>query len=281
MRNFIKKINTALSSEYAKDEIRFLTILLLEKRAHIERNIYYCDKDIKIPDTISKQLESDIERLKNREPWQYITGECEFYGLNFYVNKNVLIPRPETEELTDIIIKKAAGRPRILDIGTGSGAIAVSLAKNIHDSEVYAWDISEKALETAKRNAKRNNCKVIFSQTDILKYDPENKFSNYFDLIVSNPPYVCNEEKKEMEKNVLDYEPHTALFVNDMAPLIFYEKISGISKKILKDKGKIFFEINSRFGKETTAIIKNYGYENVELIQDISGKDRFIKATLK
>jgi release factor glutamine methyltransferase len=259
-----------------------------------------------------KQLlhwESILSDLKKQKPIQYILGETEFYGLPFLVNENTLIPRPETEELVELIIKqnskseippepkvngaKLNSKLKILDIGTGSGCIAISLVKNISNVEVYAIDISEEALETAKKNAQINQVEIHFIQADILKinnleqlptsnpkletHNP--KLETQFDIIVSNPPYVRNLEKQEINPNVLEYEPHLALFVEDEDALLFYRKIAQLALKSLSPNGRLYFEINQYLGKETVELIESFGFKNVVLHKDIYGNDRMIGGT--
>lgn len=223
-----------------------------------------------------------LKQLKQEVPIQYLLGKTNFYGLDFEVNENVLIPRPETEELVEWIINENASpekskKIRILDIGTGSGCIAISLAKNLPNAEVVAIDVSKKAIETAKRNAIRNNVEVTFVMLDILK---EEELRCQFDIIVSNPPYVRNLEKEEIKKNVLDYEPHLALFVEDNDALIFYRKIASLAKKALFEKGKLYFEINQYLGKEMTDLLENMDYKNIELRKDIYDNDRMLKGNI-
>ncbi|MEN2486854.1 peptide chain release factor N(5)-glutamine methyltransferase [Flavobacterium sp. B11] len=223
-----------------------------------------------------------LKQLKQEVPIQYLLGKTNFYGLDFEVNENVLIPRPETEELVEWIINENANsekskKIKILDIGTGSGCIAISLAKNLPNAEVVAIDVSKKAIETAKRNAVKNNVDVTFVMLDILK---EEELRCQFDIIVSNPPYVRNLEKKEIKKNVLDYEPHLALFVEDNDALIFYRKIASLAKKALLEKGKLYFEINQYLGKEMIDLLENMNYNNIELRKDIYDNDRMIKGNV-
>ncbi|WP_427874999.1 peptide chain release factor N(5)-glutamine methyltransferase [Flavobacterium sp. MMS24-S5] len=219
-----------------------------------------------------------LQHLKKEVPIQYLLGKTHFYGLDFEVNENVLIPRPETEELVEWIINENASpekskKIKILDIGTGSGCIAISLAKNLPNAEVVAIDVSKKAIETAKRNAVRNNVDVTFVMQDILK---EEELRCQFDVIVSNPPYVRNLEKAEIKKNVLDYEPHLALFVEDHDALIFYRKIASLAKNALVEKGKLYFEINQYLGKEMTDLLESMDFKSVELRKDIYDNDRMI-----
>ncbi len=233
-----------------------------------------------------QKLKRIIARLKKYEPLQYITGFTEFYGLRFKVSPDVLIPRPETEELVDLVIKEnrdpagfenPQGLLRILDIGTGSGCIAVSLAKNIAKASVFAIDISTKALDIAKINASDNSVKVSFVQKDILKGVSGVEKQKY-DIIVSNPPYVTISEKEKMQKNVLDYEPEQALFVKDEKPLVFYEAVARFAKQNLSEQGKLYLEINERFGSEVKELLLSFGFLSVEILKDINGKYRIVKA---
>ncbi len=219
-----------------------------------------------------------LYKLKLEIPIQYILGTTHFYGLEFNVNENVLIPRPETEELVEWIISSAVNMPKfkntkILDIGTGSGCIAISLAKNIPNAEVSAIDISDKALAVAKENADLNKVAIAFIQRNILE---TNDLEQQFDIIVSNPPYVRNLEKDEIKRNVLANEPHLALFVADDDALIFYRKIAELATKNLSAEGKLFFEINQYLGKETVELLEKMHFKNSELRKDIYGNDRMI-----
>lgn len=225
-----------------------------------------------------------LSRLRLHEPIQYILGATEFYGLPFEVNKDVLIPRPETEELVSWIVschslQNEVSTLRILDIGTGSGCIAVALAKHLTNAQIHAIDFSKKALNVAKQNALLNNVDIDFSEVDILNPSTwDLKFSNVeFDIIVSNPPYVRNLEKADMKPNVIDNEPHLALFVDDDNPLQFYKAICEFSKACLKDNGSLYFEINEYLGKGMLTLMKAFEFKSVELKQDIFGKDRMVK----
>jgi len=230
--------------------------------------------------------EADIEKwkillveLKKEVPIQYLLGKTNFYGLDFEVNEHVLIPRPETEELVEWIIRENSGIDRlknlkILDIGTGSGCIAISLAKNITNAKVFAIDVSVEALAMAKKNAKNNNVAVTFLLQSILETDD---LKQHFDIIVSNPPYVRNLEKQEIKKNVLDYEPHLALFVEDNDALIFYRKITELAQKNLVENGKLYFEINQYLGTEMTDLMEKMNFKNIELRKDIYDNDRMMR----
>lgn len=302
----IKDYKTLFKNEllpiYDESEIDSFFYILLEK-IHKIRRIDLALNPAMVMDGIHLKLwKSIVSDLKLQKPIQYILGETEFYGLPFLVNENTLIPRPETEELVKWIIQSTKYEVRskkneiestkneigskketVLDIGTGSGCIAIALAKNIPGSEVYAIDISEKALETAKKNAEINNVKVNFIHGDILKINDLGQLSTthfqlptFFDIIVSNPPYVRNLEKAEISPNVLEYEPHLALFVDDTDALLFYRKIGELSKKNLSPKGKLYFEINQYLGKETFQLIEELGFKNVQLRKDIYGNERMI-----
>jgi len=217
-----------------------------------------------------------VDELKQGKPIQYVLGETEFYNCRIKLSPATLIPRQETEELVDIIIKENAGYDgQIVDIGTGSGCIAIAIAKNLSGASVFGTDFSAEAIEIAKRNAEINSVKVEFISEDIFK--PAKIFSIKPNIIVSNPPYVRNSEKAFMHRNVLDYEPATALFVDDTNPLVFYEAILGIAAKILQTGGKIYFEINEALGNEMLNLLKRFGYAEIKLIMDINGKERFIK----
>ena len=218
-----------------------------------------------------------ISELKKEKPIQQILGKTYFYGLEFIINAHVLIPRPETEELVHWIIndnKLSTSELKILDIGTGSGCIAVSLAKNLPGSVVFAVDVSQEALNVARRNAEKNSIEVGYMQMDILKAD---KLPSQFDVIVSNPPYVRFLEKDTIKKNVLEYEPHLALFVDNEDPLLFYDKISKLSMSYLNDKGSLYFEINQYLGVELIELLEKNGFKKIELKKGLFGNNRFIK----
>jgi release factor glutamine methyltransferase len=223
----------------------------------------------------AEEIARICRELKTGKPIQYITGETNFYNCTIKVNSSTLIPRPETEELVDLIIRENRGfTGSLLDIGTGSGAIAIALAVNMPGSAVTGTDISGSALETARRNAALNNASVTFSMSDIFNFDagmfPET------DIIVSNPPYVRESEKRKMGKNVLDFEPPTALFVPDSEPLKFHEAILEIASHILVPHGKVYFEINEALGKEMTDLLVSRAYSEIRVVNDINGKNRFI-----
>ena len=221
-----------------------------------------------------------LNKLELQQPIQYIFGHTHFYGLDFEVNNNTLIPRPETEELVEWIIheNKSRGAIKIVDIGTGSGCIAISLAKNLPNAQVFALDVSGDALVVAKRNADINNVEVTFIQQDILAADA---LPEIFDIVVSNPPYVRNLEKAEIKHNVLEYEPHLALFVEDDDALIFYRKIALLAKANFTQNGKLYFEINQYLGTEMAQMLEDFGFTNVVLRQDMYGNDRMISTSIQ
>ncbi len=227
-----------------------------------------------------KRIDRILDDLKNLKPVEYITGETFFYDLKFFVDENVLIPRPETEELVDLVLsaEKTKKNLKVIDIGTGSGCIAVSLAKN-SNFEVFASDFSENAIKIAKKNARYNKVKINFIKHDILK-SAKNIFSNnennFFDIIISNPPYVTKSEKKFMKKNVLNYEPESAIFVDDNEPFIFYEEIAVFGQKFLNSTGKIYLEINENNSNKLLDVFKSYGFTDLKVKDDINDKNRFL-----
>lgn len=271
---FIKE----LSPFYDAYEAESFFYLILEDKHKLRQidlalnhELTFSESDFAVWDLLLAQLKKEV-------PIQYLLGKTNFYGLDFEVNENVLIPRPETEELVEWIVNEnskvdKAKTIKILDIGTGSGCIAISLAKNIPNAQVYAMDVSKKAIETAKRNAVNNKTDITFILQDVLNAE---ELKCNFDIIVSNPPYVRNLEKEEIKKNVLDYEPHLALFVEDNDALVFYRKIAALAKKALLEKGKLYFEINQYLGKEMTDLLESMDFKSVELRKDIYDNDRMI-----
>lgn len=280
MQNIIENIKESLSGIYSEHEITSLTKLIVEHVTGQALPLFLSDKSKKITSEEEQKIKKIVERLQTSEPIQYILGETEFFGMPFVVNENVLIPRQETEELVELILSENKNRAemKILDIGTGSGAIAITLAKHMKNADISAWDISYKALDTAVFNSKINSVNIFFKRIDVLESYPVDE---KFDVIVSNPPYVLESEKKTMERNVLDYEPHSALFVPDDNPLLFYIKIADISQQLLKPDGKLYLEINQKKGQETKAMLIEKGFQNVAIIQDISGNDRIIRTDYK
>ena len=267
-----------LEKIYGSDEANALIMILLEHYFGIDRVKMALEPELRLSESELLTLHFAVKELLKNKPIQYVIGETEFCGLRFLVNENVLIPRPETEEMVRLL---AVGHwpltVKILDIGTGSGCIAISLAKLLKDSVVTAVDVSEKALEVARKNAKANNVNVRFVLDDILSPKSPELLENKYDVIVSNPPYVCESEKAEMRANVLDYEPSSALFVSDNDPLVFYRKILEYAQKALKPKGEIWFEINEKFGEEMTKLCNKMGRKQTEIIKDFKERDRVMK----
>ena len=272
----------ALSSIHGEDEAESFFYLMLEDKHQLKRIDLALEPDLVFTDDEIVIWNVFLEQLKLEIPVQYLLGTTSFYGLDFEVNENVLIPRSETEELVEWIIetqnsKLKTPKVRILDIGTGSGCIAISLAKNIPNAEVFAIDVSEEALATAKKNAKANQVDVTFINQNILETED---LGRQFDIIVSNPPYVRNLEKAEIKKNVLDNEPHLALFVEDDDALLFYKKIAQIALHNLSAVGLLYFEINQYLGKEMVDLLKELTFKNIELRQDMYGNDRMTRSSL-
>jgi release factor glutamine methyltransferase len=275
---FIKE----LSPLYDAYEAESFFYLILEDKYKLRQIDLALNHELTFTNSDLTAWSSFLAQLKREVPVQYLIGKTNFYGLYFEVNDNVLIPRPETEELVEWIIAEnvKSANPRkikILDIGTGSGCIAITLAKNIPHAEVYAIDVSKKALETAKRNAINNKVDVTFMLKNVLELE---ELKSDFDIIVSNPPYVRNLEKQEIRKNVLDYEPHLALFVDDNDALVFYKKIAELAKVNLLENGQLYFEINQYLGKEMIELMENMNFRNIDLRKDIYSNDRMIKGNI-
>lgn len=292
LKNYKTIFISELTSIYDEVEAESFFYLSLEKLHNLKRIDLALQPNFELTEIEVDNWNNILDDLKSQKPIQYILGETEFYGLPFLVNENVLIPRPETEELVQLIIVESQmikkGTIRILDIGTGSGCIAVSLAKNLPNAQVFAIDVSEKALKVAKKNAEINQVNINFIQKNILETNNLSQLSTNnqqptteFDIIVSNPPYVRHLEKEEIKKNVLDYEPHLALFVEDNDALLFYRKIAQLSKTSLTQNGKLYFEINQYLGKETVELLEELEYENIKLLKDIYGNDRMVSCELK
>lgn len=283
----IKEYRTQFIQEltliYDAGEAESFFYLILEEKKQLKRidlalhpDLVFSEEEIGVWNAILEQLQQEI-------PIQYLLGKTSFYGLDFEVNAAVLIPRPETEELVEWILESQKSKPesqkvKILDIGTGSGCIAISLAKNLPDATVFALDVSEEALATAKKNAKNNSVNVTFIHQNILETED---LLQQFDIIVSNPPYVRNLEKEEIKKNVLENEPHLALFVADNDALVFYKKIAQLAQKNLLPNGQLYFEINQYLGKEMVNLLEKMNFKTVDLRKDIYGNDRMTKASFR
>lgn len=266
---------------YPPKETQAITFMLLEHYLRLRNVDVLVDRPIA---TTEAQPDWDliIDRLNHNEPVQHIIGSAEFCGLVFQVSSSVLIPRPETEELVQLVTREYAEpdeKPSILDIGTGSGCIAIVLARFLPHATVHAWDVSEEALDVARENARQLLADVNFAKQDMLNVTfPLTNSPEKFDCIVSNPPYVTYSEADHMQPNVLRFEPHQALFVEDQDPLLFYKAIADFGQHHLLSGGKCFVEINEHFGQETKKVFEERSYKSVVLLKDIHGKDRFVRA---
>ena len=275
---FKAHIHNSLQSLYPKSEINSFYFILLEHYGNYTTAEVLANVSTQLTDNITKAIQQAITELQTAKPIQYILGETEFFSNRFFVDENVLIPRPETEELVDWVLQTYPDKThllQILDVGTGSGCIAISLAKALPEAQVTAIDVSPKAIAVAQRNAERNGIKVQFLQRDILQTEtlPEK-----YDIIISNPPYVRELEKNEMHSNVLNYEPHLALFVPDDRPLLFYEQIAILAQQYLKPKGRLFFEINQYLAAEMQVMLAQKNFTEITLRQDLSGNNRMLCA---
>ena len=282
MQQFLKDLQTSLKGEYSESEIHVLGMLILEKLTGFSRIWLLIHKELKLNDEQNIIASQYLERLKNHEPIQYILGETEFYGLKFKVNPSVLIPRPETEALVEWVKPPhppkggfLSGTPTLLDVGTGSGCIAVALKKKFPSANVSAMDISPEALALAKENAALNEVNIEFIQDDILHPAATDR---KWDVIVSNPPYIPASEQRYLHKNVTDFEPHLALFVQDNDPLIFYRKIAEFALSHLTAGGRLYFEIHQSLGRLCCQLLESMGFQSVELRKDLSGNDRMISS---
>jgi release factor glutamine methyltransferase len=277
LENPAQYIQNELKRFFSTSEISILTRLILSEVCHLSFTEVTSSKGSHFSDAQRQKIEDIVSRLQKNEPIQYIIGVTEFYGLSFRTTPDVLIPRPETEELVEWILLENAECEgvSILDIGTGSGCIPVVLAKKMSGAIVSAWDISEKAIAIAIENAQQNDVNVHFVQQDVFA---PFSLETTFDIIVSNPPYVLEAEKETMSENVLDFEPHIALFVPNDNPLLFYERIADIAIKHLASKGKLYLEINREKGDAVATILQQKGFAGIELRNDISGNERMIRA---
>jgi release factor glutamine methyltransferase len=283
-----------LNSLYDAQEAEAITLTVLTELLNTSKGIIKAFPEKELSLTQQEETNNILIQLKTGKPLQYILGYTEFYGLKFLVNPATLIPRPETEELVQWALESVAGGGwsgsgagdgssssglNILDIGTGSGCIAISLKKNLPDAQVSAIDISAEALQTAKQNAELNEVDVNFIKADILNLQTNSPLTTHYSLLISNPPYVTLDDKKRMHTNVTDFEPHTALFVPEDDPLVFYKAIADYSVANLAKGGLLFFEINESLGKETVELLESKGFKDVELRKDMSDRDRMVKAS--
>ena len=284
LKDIQKVFHQELDVIYGKNEVASFFNILMSHYLKLNRIALVLEPELTVSKEEEQPLFEALSRLKQEEPIQYIIGETQFYDLTFKVNEHTLIPRPETEELVQWIVKCHSERSeesqlKILDIGTGTGCIAISLAIHLPKAKVYALDLSKEALKVARQNAELNNVEVHFINADILNRDSWNlEFKDLkFNIIVSNPPYVRNQEKAEIKNNVLKHEPHLALFVEDHDPLQFYNVISDIAVDKLTENGLLFFEINQYLGNETNQLLHNKGFKDLELKTDIFGNNRMLK----
>ncbi len=272
-------IKQQLSAIYPEPEAGAMAQEVLEHVLQQSRVQLSLNQQQEVTITQQEQLQSIVGRLLKHEPLQYVLGVAHFYGLELQVNQKVLIPRPETEELVDMVIKEHRNQQnlRILDICTGSGCIPIALAENLNTEAVYGLEVSEGALEIAKANAANYNQPIHWLHQDIFD-EVQTIAPGSLDIITSNPPYVLEEEQQQMRANVLEFEPHLALFVPDTDPLKFYKRIATVGYTLLKLGGKLYFEINERYGPETCEVLLQAGFSEAKVVQDLFGKDRMVRA---
>lgn len=275
MNRINRYIQDSLQSIYNPQELKSIKMALCLELLGLNQMDLYMPKQIKLTRSKWQKFTKAVDRLAKHEPLQYVVGSTYFYGSKFSVKPGVLIPRPETEELVDLILRENEGAYSLLDIGTGSGCIALSIAKNNVDARVEAWDISDDALKIARSNGKQLGVHVRFKKQDILSYQPKSK---RVDIIVSNPPYITHQEQTLMTENVLSWEPHLALFVEDHNPLLFYNRIAEVGLVLLKCGGRLYFEINQAYGQEMFQLLEQKGYKNVQVLKDVFGNDRIVTA---
>ena len=276
MKKMLARIDDALGRRYDAQELETIKRALCTELLGVSALAFYTKDTLSLTPEQEALLADALKRLENGEPLQYVIGSTPFCGLTFKVDSRVLIPRPETAELVEWVAQDADSKGSLLDVGTGSGCIAISLAHRLPGWKVQGWDISDGALEVARENSRLNGTQVEFRKVDILNADPDCRF----DVIVSNPPYVLDSEKGQMEDTVLDYEPHLALFVSDTDPLLFYRAIAAFGHRTLNPGGRLYFEINPLKVEEMKDMLMGAGYRDVEVRNDIFGKPRMIKAIL-
>lgn len=272
----VSHIRRALQESYSVQEAANLSRIVCCEMLGQTTIDYYLGKDIILSSKEMQKLNGILARLLNFEPIQYIQGTARFLERSYHVAPGVLIPRPETEELVEVMLREIPSDARILDIGTGSGCIAISLSKTFPNAKVTAWDVSEDALCIARRNNDDLQASVCFVKQDVLAWRGDG--GQCYDVIVSNPPYITESEKQEMERNVLDWEPFSALFVPNNDPLLFYRRIGELGRMMLVDGGRLYFEINRAYGEATAMMLCGQGYTGIRILKDISGNDRFVIA---
>ena len=272
----VSHIRRALQESYSVQEAANLSRIVCCEMLGQTTIDYYLGKDIILSSKEMQKLNGILALLLNFEPIQYIQGTARFLERSYHVAPGVLIPRPETEELVEVMLREIPSDARILDIGTGSGCIAISLSKAFPNAKVTAWDVSEDALCIARRNNDDLQASVCFVKQDVLAWRGDG--GQCYDVIVSNPPYITESEKQEMERNVLDWEPFSALFVPNNDPLLFYRRIGELGRMMLVDGGRLYFEINRAYGEATAMMLCGQGYTGIRILKDISGNDRFVIA---
>ena len=277
MNSIINQIRRSLQHKYPAEEVKTLSMWVYCDMLGLDALDVYLGKDITLSESKQRELENIIFRLQSYEPVQYICGHAKFCGREFRVGEGVLIPRPEKAELVELIMKDNTQPGRMLDIGTGSGCISVTLSKHYPDAEVVAWDVSEKALEYARWNNEKLGANVTFEKHDVLAESFEG--TECYDLIVSNPPYVMEKEKETMEANVLDWEPYEALFVPDEDPLLFYRRIIALGKTLLTHSGKVYFEINQQCADGVCRLFEENRYKEIRVLKDFFGNNRIVVAS--
>jgi release factor glutamine methyltransferase len=267
-----------LAPIYEQDEVKRIIECVFEHLLNWSPSKLWLNRQERLSESDLLNFHFALKRLVKGEPIQYVIGYAYFYGLKLTVDSSVLIPRTETEELVDWIVKETEPTARIIDIGTGSGCIPIALKANLYANEVVGVDISFEALEMAKKNAVSNGVEVTFIQVDVFDSDFQSYFDNKWDVIVSNPPYIPLSEKKEMHTNVVSYEPHLALFVKENDALIFYNRIADLAIDMLAPNGKLYFEISNQKGEDVVRLLHEKGFANVELRKDLHGNDRMVAA---
>ena len=275
LKEAIEQLRSGLAGVAEPQEVQAMIRIICEDIFNYDQVDVALRQESELPDFAQERVTEIIARLRRHEPLQYIVGSARFHGHRFKVTPAVLIPRPETEQLIDMIIdENSASDLRVLDMGTGSGCIAISLARALRFAQVDALDVSRDALAVARENAAALKVKVRFFESDMLSPQPPARY----DIIVSNPPYVCWSERESMERNVLDYEPGQALFVPDNDPLLFYKAIAAYAAASLEQGGRLYLEINQRFGNEIKRLLEDHGFDEVRIIEDSYGKTRFAAA---
>ena len=274
-----RAITALLTPRHGEGEAKAMTRLIFHHLKGWDATALIINADRQVSEYMIERVNEIVGRLLCGEPLQYVLGEARFYGMDLKVDGSVLIPRPETAELVDLIVRENPGDDLdVLDVGTGSGAIAIALSRNLRFPHVVAIDISEEALKVAEENARCLHAGISFLQRDVFTYEPE---PDSFNIIVSNPPYIAESEKKDMEEHVLGHEPHLALFVPDSNPLLYYSRIATIAKDALRPGGRLYFEINPLFAAQLRKMLESEGFEDVEIINDSYGRKRFAKARRK